>query len=291
MASIAIVIITKNEEQRIGDCLSRLKGWAQEIVIVDSYSTDQTVAICESYGCHVFMREWPGSFADQKNFGIRHAKADWVFVLDADELIDENLRDEVLAAITTSSDNRELIGFQIPTRNYFINQYSRYAWAPDYHVRLFRNGRGIEYERRSVVHEKLRYGDSQLNNVRSNGTLTRRRKHSILHYSNTNFSRILAKQNMYTSLEVEKLALSGKSYSLLLRFFRPGLCFWYYFLIKKGFLDGINGFMIAVTMFNYEMAIFLKLWERRAKGQTAPSTTDALTRHAIEGAHGAAQSS
>ncbi len=269
-SDISVVIITKNEEQGIGDCLGRLQGWAEEIVVVDSHSDDRTVEICQRHGCRVLLREWPGSFADQKNFAIRQARCGWVFILDADEWVEDDLRDEVLTATRLSRDDRELVGFQIPTRNFFIHRYSLHAWAPDYHVRLIRNGRGIEYDRTSVVHEKLRCGDALLDNRRSNGALTRRLKHPIRHYSNTSFARILAKQNMYTTLEVEKLMLSGRSTNLILRFFRPGLCFLYYYVIKRGFLDGIHGWMVALTMFQYELAVFLKLWEYRAKQQKSP---------------------
>jgi glycosyltransferase involved in cell wall biosynthesis len=263
-SEVAVVIITKNEEAVIGQCLDRLKDWTQDIVVVDSFSTDRTVEICERYGCRVFQRTWPGSFADQKNFAIRQARSDWVFIVDADELIEPALREEVLTATRAQAKNQSLVGFQIPTRNFFINKYSHYAWAPDYHVRLFRNGCGIAYDLNSVVHEKLKYDDTLLENVRSNGNLTLRLKSPILHYSNTTFTQIFMKQNLYTSLEVEKLALLGRGGSLIWRFFRPSLCFFYYYVIKKGFLDGVNGLMISLVMFNYELGVFLKLWEYKS---------------------------
>jgi len=262
-SEIAVVIITKNEERVIEGCLARLKDWAAEIIVVDSLSTDRTAQICEANGARVIARPWPGSFADQKNFAIRQAKAPWVLILDADELVDENLQRELLKATREHDENPALVGFQIPTRNYFINGYSDHAWAPDYHVRLIRNHRGIAYDTSSVVHEKLKCDGVALHNVRPNGELTKRLDNPILHYSNTSFSQIFAKHNMYTTLEVEKLARSGQGGNLALRIFRPGLCFFYYYFVKRGFRDGVNGFMIALLMFNYELAVYLKLWEAR----------------------------
>ncbi len=162
---LSVAIITHNEEDNIRDALESVK-WADEIVVVDSFSTDRTQVICREYTDRVYSVEWTG-FSEQKNRAVSMTRYPWVFVLDADERITETLRDEIIALLRKSP---AVDGYFVPRKNYFGNRWIRHGgWWPDYTLRLFRREKGL-FEMREV-HEA----------VKLNGN-TGRLKNPIEHY-------------------------------------------------------------------------------------------------------------
>ncbi|MFZ7110782.1 MAG: glycosyltransferase family 2 protein, partial [Desulfatiglandales bacterium] len=146
---LSVAIITKDEAANIGDCLRSLQ-WATEMIVVDSHSADDTVAIAQDLGARVFDEDWKG-YARQKNSAVAKALCPWILSVDADERVTASLRAEIEEIIR---DPAALNGYQIPRKNFFCGRWIRYGgWSPDYTLRLFRKGRGNFEER--AVHERL----------------------------------------------------------------------------------------------------------------------------------------
>jgi len=147
--TLSVIVITKNEEESIRDCLESVV-WADEIIVVDSGSTDNTVAICREYTSKVFVTGWPG-FGAQKNHALEMTTSDWVLSLDADEGVTPELRAEIQAAISDPGAN---VAFKMPRLSNYCGRYMRHSgWWPDYIIRLFRRGQG--HFSNDLVHEHL----------------------------------------------------------------------------------------------------------------------------------------
>jgi len=247
---VSVVIITKNEEANIEDCLELVK-WANEIVVVDSYSTDKTVDICRMYTNKVFLREFDG-YGTQRNFAAEQAVGPWIFVVDADERVPRELRDEILAVV--SDESHGCVAFLIPTLDYMFGKMIRHGgWYPQYHVRLYKKGHASW---KGTVHEKLEV-------VGKIGYL----KTPILHYSHHTISGFVQKMDRYTSLEAEDLWKQGKRASILRMLGWPILVFCYKYFLKLGFLDGVHGLVLAVSLAYYHFLKHAKLWEMDFKAR------------------------
>jgi glycosyltransferase involved in cell wall biosynthesis len=147
--TLSVAIIAGNEEKKIGDCLESVK-WADEIIVVDSGSTDRTVEIAKRYTDKVFIRKWEG-YAPQKQFAIDQATCDWILSLDADERVSPELKDEILKILESET---EFDGFYIPRRNFFLGKWIKSCgWYPNYQLRLFKKGKAKVTQRK--VHENL----------------------------------------------------------------------------------------------------------------------------------------
>ena len=149
VATLSVIVITKNEAESIGTCLQSV-SWAHEVIVVDSGSTDNTVAICRDYTDKIFVTDWPG-FGAQKNRALDLATGDWVLSLDADEYITTELREEIQAAIV---DPGEKVAFRMPRLSNYCGRFMRHSgWWPDYIIRLFLRERGRFSN--DLVHERL----------------------------------------------------------------------------------------------------------------------------------------
>jgi len=247
LPKLSIVIITYNEEPNIRRTLESVR-WADEIVVVDSGSTDKTVAICKEYTDKVIYREWLG-FSSQKNFAIDNTKGEWVLSLDADEPIEPELGDEI-RRIVASTD--ALDGYRIPRKTYFLDRQIRHGgWYPDYNLRLFRKGKGRFGKR--AVHETIKV-DGRV------GTT----EHALLHYAYPDLASYMTSINKYSSLAVHVLAEKGIS-----RFkvgwvniiFRPLATFMLKYFLRLGFLDGKPGLVLNLFHSYYVFAKYAKAWE------------------------------
>ena len=151
MPRLSVVIVTRNEEDRIRDCLTSV-AWADEIVVVDAESDDKTAAIAREFTDHVMLRAWDG-FASQKNFGIEQARGEWILSVDADEQVEPALRDEIQSAIGGDPDGCD--GYRVARRNIMWGRWIRHGGLyPDWQLRLFRRGRGRFVD--LAVHESVR---------------------------------------------------------------------------------------------------------------------------------------
>ena len=145
---LSVIIITKEEEKNIGSCLDSVL-WADEVVVVDAFSQDRTVAVCQEKGVRVFRRAWDG-FVQQKRFALEKVKGPWVLSLDADERVTEGLKQEIRSILL--SGDAACDGYAIPRRSYFLGKWIKHGgWYPGYQLRLFRKTKVRLPERR--VHE------------------------------------------------------------------------------------------------------------------------------------------
>jgi glycosyltransferase involved in cell wall biosynthesis len=229
MARLSVIIITKNEALNIRECLESVK-WADEIIVVDSGSTDDTVAICHEYTAHIYSHDWPG-FGVQKNRALSYATGEWVLSLDADERVTPELHAEIVAVINNGS----LDGYEIPRLSSFCGRYMHHSgWYPDYVNRLFRRGHGRFTD--DLVHER----------VIISGTLGRL-KHNLLHESFRDLAQLLGKMNHYSSAGAEMMTQKGRDASLSQAIFHGLWAFIRSYFLRAGFLDGREGFMLAVS--------------------------------------------
>jgi len=228
MTGLTVTIITYNEERNIGNCLEAIRGLADEILVVDSFSTDKTVEICESYGCRVISRAFKG-FADQKQFATNEAKNDWILSLDADEVVTKGLKNEICFLI--QQEKIPLCGYEIRFLFSYMGRIMHHSGVGFVHkIRLFnRNCGRFEY---SHVHEKIIL----------NGPVGRL-KGAIIHYSFHDLYHHVGKINTYTSLAAQQYKLEGKSYPKIWVALKFPVTFLIYYFIKRGILDGYPGFM------------------------------------------------
>jgi glycosyltransferase involved in cell wall biosynthesis len=258
MASkLSVTIVTYNEAQNVRRTLESVK-WVDEIIVVDSGSTDETNRICEEYRARVFQEGRIG-VAKVKNLAIEKATGEWILSLDADEPIEPALAEEIRALISSPT---SFDGYRIPRRTFFLGkELKRGGWYPDYNLRLFRKVKGRFEER--AVHES----------VTVQGTVSTT-KHAIEHYAYPNISSFLTKMNTYSSLAVNVMAKQGVGFyqaSWINIVFRPMFTFVYKYFVRLGFLDGKHGLVINLLHSYYVFAKYAKAWEyREKKGADSP---------------------
>jgi len=246
MPRISAIVITYNEEKNIQRCLESL-SWADEIVVVDSFSQDRTKDIASSFTDKIFDLEWQG-FGKQKEIARTKASYDWVLSVDADEVVSEKLKEEIKSVINK---NDSLDGYYIPRLSNFLGRWIKHSgWYPDYVLRLFKKDKARFDE--SLVHEKLIL-DGKAGFLRN----------EIRHYTDPDISHYLSKMDKYTTLSSQKLLAEGKSLTLFDLLFRPMAIFFKMYLFKSGFLDGWQGFLLACFSSFHVFVKYAKLWHLR----------------------------
>jgi glycosyltransferase involved in cell wall biosynthesis len=246
--SLSVVVLTKNEEGRIADCLESVK-WADEIIVVDDESTDQTVNIVKRYTQRVLTRKMDLE-GRHRNWAYAQAKNTWVLSLDADERVTPELRDEIKLVLENNPIEN---GFTIPRRNYIGDYWVRYGgWYPSPQLKLFRKDK-FRYEEVSV-HPRA-FMDEPCGHL----------KCDLIHYSYRNLEDFLAKLNKQTTWEAQKW-LSQKKPMRLGRFlWRAYDRFMRSYFGKKGYRDGFMGFAIAYYAGLYQFVSYLKYRELTLK--------------------------
>ncbi|MFH1096144.1 MAG: glycosyltransferase family 2 protein [Candidatus Desantisbacteria bacterium] len=242
--NISVIIITHNEEKNILACLSSVK-WANELLVVDAVSTDNTKKLAEEFGAKVFQAEWQG-YGKQKNYALSLANGDWILSLDADERVTPELAEEIQAVVQ----NSQMDGYQISRKAYFLCKWIRHSgWYPDYCLRLFRKDKARFVEK--PVHEFV-----ELDGKRD------QLKGALLHYTDTCLEHYLHKLCCYTTLAANELVTKNKKASLGDIIIRPLFIFIKMYILKKGWMDGMHGFILAVLSSFYVFVKYAKLWEK-----------------------------
>lgn len=243
---VSVAIITKNEEKNIRDTLESVKDF-EEIIIIDSFSSDETVNICKEYTDKVYQYEWRG-FAVQKQLAIDKTTLPWILVLDADERVSDSLKKEIINKIETENFD----GYFIPRKNFFLDKWIKYSgWWPDYTLRLFRKNKGKMQMRE--VHEKVIVDGNK-------GYL----KEPLLHYTYKSLEEFIKKMQTYSSLSaIEIVNMNFAKYKIILKMlFSPIFTFFKMFILKFGFLDGFRGLILAVFYGFYSFVKYAKAWEK-----------------------------
>lgn len=244
MEKISVVINTYNAEKHLETVLESVKDF-DEIVICDMYSTDRTIEIAKKYNCKILYHENTGYAEPARNFAIHQASNDWVFVIDADETVPNDLK-EFLYKIT---DNKEISGVYIPFKNYFIDKWIRAAY-PDYKLRFFRK-EGAFWP--PEVHSTVKVQGKVIRIPKGQMHLASE------HLANDSITTILQKNNTYSTAEVERKKQKKITWFLLL----SSPLFWFvkFYFIKKGFLDGKRGFIFAALKSQYKFSCLAKVYE------------------------------
>jgi glycosyltransferase involved in cell wall biosynthesis len=228
MPSLSVILITKNEAANIRDCLQSV-SWADEIIVVDSGSTDDTTSIAREMGAQVYVHpDWPG-FGPQKNRALSYAGKDWVFSIDADERVTPELRAELEQAMQKASAD----GYYCPRLSQFCGQFVHHSgWYPDYVLRLFKRGAGRFSD--SLVHESVLLTGN-----------TSKLKNPLLHYSYLTLNDVERKVEHYSSAAAQQMFQSGKRASWLRAMLSAGWAFVRTYIVRLGLLDGGAGWKIA----------------------------------------------
>ena len=254
---LSVTVITRNEAPNIGAALASV-AWADEIIVVDSHSTDETVAIARRHTDRVVVRDWPG-YIEQKNHAASLASHDWILSLDADERVTPVLADEVR---TMLAGDRRADAFRIPRVTWYLGRWIRTTdWYPDYQIRL--------YDRRSAqwtgrhVHETL--------TVRG---VTGQLHGELQHYTYRDLAEHLEKIERYAMLAARQMHEEGKHAGLLQLAGHPPVAFLRNYLAHGGIRDGVPGFMISTLNAFYVFLKYAKLWELRHSSPVSEQATD-----------------
>jgi len=236
MKKLSLVLITKNAERLLADALDS-GGFADEMLVLDSGSADQTCAIAEAHGARVMRQEWLG-FGAQKNQAVSLAAHDWVFVLDADERIPPALRAEILRVLQNPA-NQKIRGYAVPRLNRFFGKTIKTCGLyPDYSIRLFNRKHGKFTD--APVHERVQITGR-----------TARLQNPMIHLAYDTVGQFIDKQNAYAELSCKKRSITKALFS-------PGWTFFKRYVLQLGFLDGWRGFVISKLYAQYTFWKYIK---------------------------------
>jgi glycosyltransferase involved in cell wall biosynthesis len=248
---VSVAIVARNESARIGACLDSV-AWADEVIVLDSGSEDDTREICRARGAKVLEQSWEG-YSAQKNFAAGEARHPWILSLDADEVVSAPLRERILAVLAADG---PADGYRLPRKNIFFGKWLRHGdhW-PDHQIRLFRKGRGRFNGK--PVHESV-----EVDGVVAELT------EPLEHYSYDNIEDFFARQLRYAALAAGELHSKGRSPGAGDFLFRPLWRFMKGYVLKSGWRDGREGFIASA---GYAYYVFMRtafLWERRRGRET-----------------------
>jgi glycosyltransferase involved in cell wall biosynthesis len=245
---ISACITAGNEEKNIRRCLESV-AWADEIIVVDSFSTDRTVEICKEYTDLVYEHRWLG-YIGQKNLIKDLASSPWILFLDADEEISPDLRDEILRE-TESSSSAEIAGYEFPRMVWYLGRWIRHGdWYPDIKMRLFRKKLGV-------------CGGKEPHDRTTVSGPVKRLKGNLYHYTYDRISDQIDTMNKFSTITANGWHEEDLSFKLVDILLRPVLRFIRGYLFKRGFLDGMPGFIIAKATSFGVFIKYCKLWEQK----------------------------
>ncbi len=241
--TISAIIIVKNEQKNIRECLESVV-WVDEIIIIDSGSEDETLSICREYTERIFINtDWRG-FGYQKSLALEKASQQWILSLDADERVIPELQAEIEQVIASDQD----YAYAVPRQAYFIGKKMDHGgWWPDYVVRLFKKGSARFSD--DIVHEHV-LADAPIKKLQN----------PLIHYSYVSLAQLLNKINQYSDSGAEKMLARGKKSSLPLAILRGSWAFFKAYFLRLGLLDGQEGLITAIAKGEETYYKYLKLW-------------------------------
>lgn len=244
MPPVSVTVITRNEASNIARALESV-AWADDVVVVDCGSTDDTVAIARRYTERVFVRDWPG-YSAQKNHAATLALHDWILSLDADERVTPGLADEIRALLASEPEAR---GYRTPRVTWHLGRWIRSTdWYPDYQLRLYDRRAGAWVARH--VHESVRLDGRP-------GTL----RHELEHYAYRDLAEHFETMARYTDLAARQMREEGKRATFAGLALHPPLAFLRNYVLKGGFRDGTPGLIVSGLNAYYVFLKLAKLWE------------------------------
>ena len=262
LSTLCAIVITRNEAHNLDDCLASLQGWVDEIVVVDSHSTDDTVAIARRHGAKLSQPEgWPG-FGPQKNRALDLATCDWVLSIDADERVSPALAQEIRHVL---SQGPASLAYDIPRLSWYCGKFIRHAgWRPDHVLRLFPR-----------LH--ARFSDDLVHERVVTALPRKQLKNDLLHYSYRDFSQVLAKVDAYSSASAQQAVARGKRATVGSAVGHGAWAFFRTYVLRAGFLDGGHGLALAISNAETSYYKYLKMWalqqlqpEHKSPSHTSP---------------------
>jgi glycosyltransferase involved in cell wall biosynthesis len=259
--TLSVIVITRNEAHNLHDCLQSVQGLANEVVVIDSNSTDTTCDIALQFGAVVSQpADWPG-FGPQKQRALDLATCDWVLSLDADERVTPELAQEIRqvlmndAQATTAakvseaaSSTQAQAAYQMPRLSWYCGKFIRHSgWQPDHVLRLFPRTQARFSD--DLVHERV-ISDLPLKTLRNH----------LLHYSYLNFSQVLSKTDAYSTASAQQAFAKGKRATVAGALGHGAWAFFRTYVIRAGFLDGAHGLALAISNAEASYYKYLKLW-------------------------------
>jgi glycosyltransferase involved in cell wall biosynthesis len=242
---LTVTVITRNEAANIDAALASV-AWADELLVVDSESTDATTAIARQRGARVEPRAWPG-YSVQKNYAASVASHDWILSIDADERVSPELAAEIQHVLSGDPDRR---GYRMPRLTWYLGRWIRTTdWYPDYQLRLYDRRSAQWADRR--VHESVRLTDGEPGQLR----------HPLLHFAYRDISDHLGTIDKYTTLAARQWAEEGRRTSIAGVMAQPPFAFVRNYVLRRGFMDGSAGFIVSVLNSYYVFLKLAKLWE------------------------------
>ncbi len=242
MNKISAIIPTLNEEIHIADAIKSV-DFADEIIVIDSFSTDKTLEIAEQLNVKIIKRKFD-DFSSQKNYAIAQAKYSWIYILDADERVTLEVKKEILEAV---KDPKDFVGFYVKRAFYFAGRRINYCgWQRDKVVRLFLKDKCLY---RGVVHETI-FSKGKF------GLL----ENKIEHYGYRNYDHFISKINHYSVLKARELHKNNKKVNVYHLLIKPAARFFIHYVIRLGFLDGLAGLILAKILAYSVFTRYIKLW-------------------------------
>lgn len=227
---LTAVVLTHNSQQTIKDTLDSL-AFCSQIIIIDDYSTDKTISIARQHQAEVYQRKLNNNWADQRNFALKKANHEWVIFVDSDEIVSPALNEEILAVLPTTDKN----GFHLPRQDQFLGKILKHGESKA--VKLLRLAKKNQGQWHRAVHEVWQVEPPI-------GKL----KNPLLHQRDITISRFLARIDNYTDLHARQLIKEGKTFKLLFLFIKPPAKFVQNYILRAGFLDGMQGLIFAILM-------------------------------------------
>ena len=242
MTKISAIIPTLNEEIHIANAIKSV-SFADEIIVIDSFSADKTIEIAEKLNVKIIKRKFD-DFSSQKNYAIKQATHNWIYILDADERVTPEVKKEIIEAVKNPKD---FVGFYLRRTFYFGDRKVNYSgFQRDKVIRLFLKEH-CKYS--GLVHEK----------IIANGKIGYF-KNKIDHFSYRNYDHYISKLNHYAAIRAEELHHKGKKVNIYHVMIKPGARFFIHYFIRLGFIDGFTGFLVAKTQAYGVLTRYIKLW-------------------------------
>ncbi len=254
MQTISICVVTKNEAHNIVDCLTSVK-WADEIIVIDSFSTDNTVELCKQFTNNVIVSEWKGC-GPQKQQVFALATCDWVLMLDADERVSPELAQEIQQTLKNPRHN----GYEIPFQTYYCGKAISFGdWWNEEHLRL------IKREQSEIIPRLVHFG------IKVHGSIGKL-KNYVTHYSFPNISSVINKMHRYSTDGALHLHARGKTTSIYSAFGHAVFTFLRGYIFRLGFLDGRHGLMLAISNAEGAYYKYIKLLELNLNSKHNPQS-------------------
>jgi glycosyltransferase involved in cell wall biosynthesis len=243
MVDVSAVVLSKNEEENIKQCLSSL-NWCEEIIVIDDFSDDNTRQIAKELGAQVFKHRLEHNFAKQRNYGLKKARSEWVLFVDADEIVSDALRKEITEKLNSKPG---VNGFYIPRKDFFLGKWMK--WGEVMGIKLLRLGKRKTGEWIRPVHEiwEIKGAKDFFNNF-------------LLHYPHPTVSEFLKELNYYSFLRSDELQRQGETSSVSQVLFYPLGKFIYNYFLKFGLIDGLQGFILCCCMSIHSFLVRSKLF-------------------------------